>query len=95
MNKPIERQGAFAELISSPDKNIYEIPKGLDKNYSEQHILFAEYYLVKNEYSNCLKFYESSLKISLKSIYYLPMQNFANIVSSKLSVTSSPVSSSR
>ena len=40
---------------------------GLDKNYSEPHILFAEYYLVKNEYSNCLKFYESSLKISLKS----------------------------
>ena len=32
MNKPIERQGAFAELISSPDKNIYEIPNGLNKN---------------------------------------------------------------
>ena len=32
MNKPIERQGAFAELISTPDKNIYEIPDGLDKN---------------------------------------------------------------
>ncbi len=32
MNRPIERQGAFAELISSPDSNIYEIPKGLDKN---------------------------------------------------------------
>ena len=32
MNRPIERQGAFAELISTPDTNIYEIPKGLDKN---------------------------------------------------------------
>ena len=32
MNRPIERQGAFAELISSPDTNIYEIPNGLDKN---------------------------------------------------------------
>ena len=32
MNRPIERQGAFAELISSPDSNIYEIPNGLDKN---------------------------------------------------------------
>ncbi len=32
MNRPIERQGAFAELISSPDTNIYEIPNGLNKN---------------------------------------------------------------
>ena len=32
MNRPIERQGAFAELVSTPDKNIYEIPKGLDRN---------------------------------------------------------------
>jgi len=32
MNRPIERQGAFAEFVSTPDKNIYEIPKGLDKN---------------------------------------------------------------
>tara|TARA_B100000029_G_scaffold239954_1_gene237130 strand:+ start:1473 stop:2477 length:1005 start_codon:yes stop_codon:yes gene_type:complete len=32
MNRPIERPGAFAEFISTPDKNIYEIPKGLDKN---------------------------------------------------------------
>ncbi len=32
MNRPIERQGAFAELISSPDSNIYEIPNGLHKN---------------------------------------------------------------
>ncbi len=32
MNRPIERQGVFAEFVSTPDKNIYEIPKGLDKN---------------------------------------------------------------
>ena len=31
MNKPIERQGVFAEFVSTPDKNIYEIPDGLDK----------------------------------------------------------------
>ena len=30
MNKPIERQGAFAELVSIPDKNIYDLPKNLD-----------------------------------------------------------------
>ena len=29
MNKPIERQGAFAEYVSIPDKNIYELPKNL------------------------------------------------------------------
>ena len=32
MSKPIERQGVFAEYVSTPDKNIYEIPDGLDKN---------------------------------------------------------------
>ena len=30
MNKPIERQGALAELVSIPDKNIYELPNDLD-----------------------------------------------------------------
>jgi len=30
MNRPIERQGGFAELVSVPDKNIYELPNGLD-----------------------------------------------------------------
>jgi threonine dehydrogenase-like Zn-dependent dehydrogenase len=29
MNRPIERQGGFAEYVSIPDKNIYELPKGL------------------------------------------------------------------
>ena len=29
MNKPIERPGGFAEYVSIPDKNIYELPKGL------------------------------------------------------------------
>ena len=29
MNRPIERQGGFAEFVSIPDKNIYELPKGL------------------------------------------------------------------
>jgi len=29
MNKPIERHGGFAEYVSIPDKNIYELPKGL------------------------------------------------------------------
>ncbi len=32
MNRPIERQGGFAELVSVPDKNIYELPKKLDIN---------------------------------------------------------------
>ena len=32
MNRPIERQGGFAELVSVPDKNIYELPNGLDIN---------------------------------------------------------------
>ncbi len=32
MNRPIERQGVFAEFVSTPDQNIYEIPDGLDKN---------------------------------------------------------------
>lgn len=32
MNRPIERQGVFAEFVSTPDQNIYEIPKGLNKN---------------------------------------------------------------
>ena len=30
MNRPIERQGGFAELVIVPDKNIYELPKGLE-----------------------------------------------------------------
>jgi len=30
MNKPIERQGGFAEYVSIPDHNIYELPKTLD-----------------------------------------------------------------
>ena len=29
MNSPIERQGGFAEFVSIPDKNIYELPKNL------------------------------------------------------------------
>jgi len=29
MNRPIERQGGFAEYVSIPDKNIYKLPKGL------------------------------------------------------------------
>ena len=32
MNRPVERQGCFAELVLSPDKNIYELPKTLDIN---------------------------------------------------------------
>jgi threonine dehydrogenase-like Zn-dependent dehydrogenase len=30
MNRPIERQGGFAEYVSIPDKNIYELPKTLE-----------------------------------------------------------------
>jgi len=30
MNRPIERQGGFAEYVSIPDKNIYELPKNLN-----------------------------------------------------------------
>ena len=30
MNKPIERQGGFAEYVSIPNKNIYELPKDLN-----------------------------------------------------------------
>mgnify|MGYP001200331355 CR=1 FL=1 len=30
MNKPIERQGGFAEYVSIPDQNIYELPKMLN-----------------------------------------------------------------
>ena len=30
MNKPIERQGGFAELVSVPNKNIYELPEKLN-----------------------------------------------------------------
>jgi len=30
MNKPIKRQGGFAEYVSIPDKNIYELPKNLN-----------------------------------------------------------------
>ena len=30
MNRPYERQGAFAELITVPNKNIYEVPKKLN-----------------------------------------------------------------
>ena len=29
MNKPIERQGGFAEYVSIPNQNIYELPKNL------------------------------------------------------------------
>ncbi len=32
MNKPIERQGGFAEYVSIPDQNIYELPKNLKMN---------------------------------------------------------------
>ena len=32
MSKPIERQGGFAEYVSIPDKNIYELPKTLNIN---------------------------------------------------------------
>jgi len=30
MNRPVVRQGCFAELVLTPDKNIYELPEGLD-----------------------------------------------------------------
>jgi len=30
MNRPKERQGGFADYVSIPDKNIYELPKGLN-----------------------------------------------------------------
>ena len=30
MNRPFERQGAFAELITVPNTNIYDVPKKLD-----------------------------------------------------------------
>ena len=30
MNRPTERQGGFAEYVSIPDKNIYELPKNLN-----------------------------------------------------------------
>mgnify|MGYP001210961232 FL=1 len=30
MNRPVERQGGFAELVSIPERNIYNLPKGLD-----------------------------------------------------------------
>ena len=30
MNKPIERQGGFAEYVSIPNKNIYELPKNIN-----------------------------------------------------------------
>ncbi len=29
MNRPIERQGGFAEYVSIPEKNIFELPKKL------------------------------------------------------------------
>ena len=32
MNKPYERQGVFAEFVSCPDQNIYEIPDNLEIN---------------------------------------------------------------
>tara|TARA_Y100000310_G_scaffold85385_1_gene82239 strand:+ start:754 stop:1758 length:1005 start_codon:yes stop_codon:yes gene_type:complete len=32
MNRPIERQGGFAEYVSIPDKNIYELPRNLNMN---------------------------------------------------------------
>jgi len=34
MNKPIERQGGFAEYVSIPDKNIYELPKNLKMKHA-------------------------------------------------------------
>ena len=30
MNRPVERQGGFAEYVSIPDKNIYELPENLN-----------------------------------------------------------------
>tara|TARA_Y100001954_G_C15740437_1_gene568090 strand:+ start:240 stop:1244 length:1005 start_codon:yes stop_codon:yes gene_type:complete len=30
MNRPVERQGCFAEMVLTPDRNIYELPKGLN-----------------------------------------------------------------
>ena len=32
MSKPIKKQGGFAEYVSIPDKNIYELPKNLNIN---------------------------------------------------------------
>ena len=32
MNRPIERQGGFAEYVSIPNKNIYDLPKNLSLN---------------------------------------------------------------
>ncbi len=32
MNRPIERQGGFAEYVSIPDQNIYELPKNVNMN---------------------------------------------------------------
>ena len=34
MNRPTERQGGFAEYVSIPDKNIYELPKNLSMKES-------------------------------------------------------------
>ena len=41
MNKPIERQGAFAELITVPNTNIYDVPKKLNVTFclDSLHIL--------------------------------------------------------
>ena len=30
MNRPVERQGGFAEYVSIPNKNIYELPKNIE-----------------------------------------------------------------
>ena len=80
MNKPIERQGGFAELVLVPDKNIYELPKGLDMNkytigyisvehnYTELRQYIHQYLLSKNyihKFSVTKKYWRSICDIRL------------------------------
>ena len=64
MNRPIERQGGFAEMVIVPDKNIYELPKGLDMRKAP----IAEPTAVS---LHAVELGEQSLKKSLKNLKIL------------------------
>ena len=51
MNKPIERQGCFAELVLTPDKNIYELPSNLDIKQAKLSVLSSEQQLLQSKLS--------------------------------------------
>ena len=77
MNRPYERQGAFAELITVPNTNIYEVPKKL--NVTEAAVAeptAVAYHAVligEKSLKKILKTVEFWFKEQVLLVYYAPL----------------------